>query len=231
MASDSPAGLREAAASRYGGKARAGLMSATACIGRPTRVSVPERKARLMRCRSLWGHSHLSNATSCKASPPGLLTERLVRQKHSPARLGGSASLSRLPRHEMSDRLDVVFVQGISDLRHDDIAAAPPRAVLVIMQRLDDEFLALTRKARHFALARECLSMALGAMAFIGELSARLGQGWIAVGVARSWRRPAAKSENRCRDRGCPDPSDPSRPASSTRSCASRRGNRRAAIE
>src|SRR4029077_3409413 len=81
-----------------------------------------------------------------------------------------------LARHEMGERLDVVLGKRIGDLRHDDIAAAAPRALLVVVQRLDDILLALRREARRLALALEPFEMALAAMTLGLELGAGPGE-------------------------------------------------------
>ena len=73
------------------------------------------------------------------------------------ARRGASAERSRfrvraLARHEMRDRFDVVLVQRIGDLQHDDAAVPAARAVLIIVQRFYDRFLTLPSQSRNFAL-------------------------------------------------------------------------------
>jgi hypothetical protein len=50
------------------------------------------------------------------------------------------------------DRFDVVLVQRMGDLRHDDVAAPAARAVLIVVQRFYDRFLTLPSQSRNFAL-------------------------------------------------------------------------------
>jgi hypothetical protein len=95
-------------------------------------------------------------------------------------------SFSWLARHEMRDRLDVVVGHRIGDLWHDDVAAPPPRAMLIVVQGVDNGFLALPGQAPDPALADECIEVTLRAVtvvdprgAFLGAFDQRPGLDWL----------------------------------------------------